>query len=214
MMDAGGRPAKKIVMKHKTASITVAAVLVIGGVAACGGGDDGAAPAPTLTGVEGVSPPPASPSPTSSIPRLAVGQTIHISTSPAQVARPIPAGAAEVTLRDVEVTTIYRSKDNPSSVQEADPGEQFVIWTMKVTNTGPDEFNLYPLTVAQRWTSGGQVTGPDLFLGIDDDLGSEPDPRPGETVTGSGGAVVPEGSGVLEFADRQGVPMFEIAVKR
>jgi hypothetical protein len=204
MMDAGqgGRPAKKIVMKQKTASIATVIALVAGGAAACGGGDDGVAPAPTLTGMEGVSPPPTSPPPTSSTPRLAVGQTIHISTSPAQVARPIPAGAADVTLRDLDVTTIYRSKDNPASAQKADPGEQFVIWTMKVTNTGPDEFNLYPLTAAQRWTSDGQVTGPDLFLGIDDDLGGEPDPRPGETVTGSGGAVVPEGSGVLEFADR------------
>ncbi|MFJ5999115.1 hypothetical protein [Streptomyces sp. NPDC092370] len=114
----------------------------------------------------------------------------------------------------MDVTTVHRSQDNPASVQEADPGEQFVIWTMKVTNPGPDEFDLYPLTVAQRWTSGGQVTGPDLLLGVDDDLGGEPDPRPGETVTGSGRAVVPEGGGKLEFADRQGAPMFEIAVKR
>ncbi|MDQ0828175.1 hypothetical protein QF032_000019 [Streptomyces achromogenes] len=194
-------------MKRKIASIAVVAALAVGGVAACGDGDSSNHSTPKTPN----SSTPRVPSP--SIPRLAIGQTLHISTSPAQMARPIPAGAADVALLNLDVTMTYRSKDT-RTVDKADPGEQFVIWTIKVTNTGPDEFDLYPLTAAQRWTSGGQVTAPGLFLGLDDDLGGKPDPRPGETVTGSSGAVVPEGSGVLEFSDRQGVPMFAVVVSK
>ncbi|MEU5002113.1 hypothetical protein [Streptomyces sp. NPDC021622] len=136
-----------------------------------------------------------------------MGQTLHISTSPAELARPIPPGAADVTLLEVRV-----SKD--FDVQKAEPGKQVVVWKFKVTNTGPDEFDLYPLTVASRWTSNAQVAAPGLFLGDVGDSPLQPDPRPGESVTGSEAAVVPDQDGVLEFADRSGNPLFEIAVTR
>ncbi|MFF8657522.1 hypothetical protein [Streptomyces huasconensis] len=188
-------------MKHKAASIVVVAVLAVGGSAtACGGGGGNSTPPKA--------PPSSTPqTPTSSTPRLAVGQTLHISTSPAEMARPIPAGTADETLLEVRV-----SKD--FGVQKAEPGKQVVIWKFKVTNTGPDEFDLYPLTVASRWTSNAQVAEPGTFLGDVGGSGLEPDPRPGESLTGSEAAVVPDQDGVLEFADRSGNPLFEFAVTR
>ncbi|WP_328681165.1 hypothetical protein OG905_36295 [Streptomyces sp. NBC_00322] len=196
-------------MKHKAASIAVVAVLAVGGSATACGGDGGGGGNSTPSKAPPSSTPQTpkqSQTPTSSTPRLAVGQTLHISTSPAELARPIPAGAADVTLLEVRV-----SKD--FGVQKAEPGTQVVIWKFKVTNTGPDEFDLYPLTVASRWTSNAQVAAPGVFLG---DVGDflQPDPRPGESVTGSAAAVVPDQDGVLEFADRSGNPLFEIAVTR
>ncbi len=44
-------------MKQKTASIAAVIALVAGGATVCGGGDAEVAPSPTLTGMEGVSPP-------------------------------------------------------------------------------------------------------------------------------------------------------------
>ncbi|MFK4103236.1 hypothetical protein ACI2L1_24770 [Streptomyces sp. NPDC019531] len=198
-------------MKLKAASIAVVAVLAVGGSAtACGGGGGGGGnstpPSSTPQTPQQSQTPKASQMPTDSTPRLAVGQTLHISTSPAELARPIPPGAADVTLLEVRV-----SKD--FDVQKAEPGKQVVIWKFKVTNTGPDEFDLYPLTAPSRWTSNAQVATPGLFLGdVGDSL--QPDPRPGESVTGSEAAVVPDQDGVLEFADRSGNPLFEIAVTR
>ncbi|MCX5256764.1 hypothetical protein OOK27_21940 [Streptomyces canus] len=158
-----------------------------------------------------MSPPPSPQTPTYTPPRLAVGQTLHISTSPAEMANPVPGGIADVTLVDLDVTKSLHTEFY--GVIKADPGEQIVVWTIKVKNTGPDQFDLYPLTDAKRWTSSGQVTQPQ-DVSIDDSFIDQPEPRPGETVTGRDAASVPDQDGTLEFADRQGVPMFEIAVTR
>ncbi|MFC8142972.1 hypothetical protein ACFUKV_14680 [Streptomyces paradoxus] len=199
-------------MKYRTASLgAILAVLLVGGAAACGDGDDEQV-SPKLTGREGVSPPPPQQTPTAyTPPKLAVGQTIHISTSPAEMANPVPAGTADVTLVDLDVTKSLRTEFY--GVIKADPGEQIVVWTMKVKNTGPDQFDLHPLTDAKRWTSSGHVTQPQ-DVPIDDSFVDQPEPRPGQTVTGRDAASVPDQDGTLEFADRLGVPMFEIAVTR
>ncbi|GGV90688.1 hypothetical protein [Streptomyces massasporeus] len=199
-------------MKYRTAGIgAVVAVLLVGGAAACGDGDDKQV-SPELTGREGVSSTQSPQTPTAyAPPRLAVGQTIHISTSPAEMANPVPAGIADVTLVDLDVTKSLSTEFY--GVTKADPGEQIVVWTIKVKNTGPDEFDLYPLTDAQRWTSSGHVTQPH-DVSTDDSFVNQPEPRPGQTVTGSDAASVPDQDGTLEFDDRQGVPMFEIAVTR
>lgn len=200
-------------MKYRTASIgAVVVVLLAGGAAACGDGDDKSSPTSTLTGREGVSPPPSPQTPTTyAPPRLAVGQTLRISTSPAEMDNPVPGGIADVTLVDLDVTKSLSTEFY--GVIKADPGEQIVVWTMKVKNTGPDQFDLYPLTDAKRWTSSGQVTQPQ-DVSVDESFINQPEPRPGETVTGRDAASVPDQDGTLEFADRLGVPMFEIAVTR
>jgi hypothetical protein len=191
--------AKKIVMmKRRSASLSaVVAILLIGGAAACGDSNDEQV-SPKLTGREGMSPPPPQQTPTAyTPPKLAVGQTI--------------AGIADVTLVDLDVTKSLRTEYY--GVIKADPGEQIVVWTIKVKNTGPDQFDLYPLTDAKRWTSSGHVAEPQ-DVPIDDSFVDQPEPRPGQTVTGRDAASVPDQDGTLEFADRLGVPMFEIAVTR
>ncbi|GGS37128.1 hypothetical protein [Streptomyces violaceus] len=198
-------------MKHKTASIAVVAALALGGgAAACGGGgDDQVSPTPTLTGMEGVSPPTTPPQTTSPPPQtpreLKVGQKITATTED---------GPAEITLLAVDNTTAIGDS-------KPDSGQQFVVYSMRVKNLGSTaEWDTYWLG-SPRWSgSDGEADSPVFVAGPTDPelipydpFSSTPNPRPGEHINATQTLQVPNISGALQFEDEPGNAQFDIVVK-
>ncbi|MER6343697.1 hypothetical protein ACWC10_00065 [Streptomyces sp. NPDC001595] len=195
-------------MKHWTASVAVVVALVAGGAAACGDGGNDAAPSPTLTGVEGVSPPPSTPQTTAppQTPReLRAGQKITVTTED---------GPAEITLLAVERTTAIGDS-------KPDPGQQFVVYSMQVKNLGTTgEWNTHWLE-SPRWSgSDGEADSPVFVAGPTDPelipydpFSSTPEPRPGEHIRATEVLQVPNISGTFQFEDEPGNAQFDIVVK-
>jgi len=199
-------------MKHWTASIAVAIALVAGGAAACGDSDSSENPtttSPTPTGMEGVSPPPSTPQTTSPPPQtpreLKAGQKITVTTDD---------GPAEITLLAVDNTTAIGDS-------KPDPGQQFVVYSMRVKNLGSTaEWDTYWLG-SPRWSgSDGEADSPVFVAGPTDPelipydpFSSTPEPRPGEHINATQILQVPNVSGTLQFEDEPGNAQFDIVVK-
>ncbi|WP_405609059.1 hypothetical protein [Streptomyces sp. NBC_00076] len=199
-------------MKHKTASIAVVAALAFGGGAAAfgGGGDDQVSPTPTLTGVEGVSPPTTSPPQTTSPPpqtprELKAGQKITVTTED---------GPAQITLLAVDNTTAIGDS-------KADAGQQYVVYSMQVKNLGTTgEWDTSWLE-SPRWSgSNGEAISPVFEVGPEDPklvpydpFSSTPAPRPGEHIKATEVLGVPNVSGTLQFEDSNGNAQFNIIIK-
>ncbi|MET7616712.1 hypothetical protein [Streptomyces sp. NPDC005408] len=191
-------------MKYKTACVAVVAMLVIGGVAACGdGGDSGSTPpkAPPSSTPQTPSPP----TPTPSEPReLKVEQTISVTTE---------EGPAAITLLAVKNTTSIGDA-------KADAGQQYVVYTMQVKNLGQTEWDTGWLE-SPRWSgTNGEAVNPVFVAGpVDpklipyDPFSSTPEPRPGEYVKATEVLGVPNTSGTLQFEDSNGNAQFNIVIK-
>ncbi|MFE0316583.1 MULTISPECIES: hypothetical protein [Streptomyces] len=193
-------------MRHRTASLALAAVLLAGGVAACSDSDGNAGDAATETTV------PTSPStaqqeasPAEQGPqRLKAGETITVTTSD---------GPAEITLLAV---------DNRTAVGDvrAEAGKQYVIYSMQVKNLGTaGEWNTYWLE-SPRWSgSDGEADSPVFEVGLEDPqliphdpFSSTPEPRPGEHVRATVVLGVPNTPGTLQFEDDASSAQFDITI--
>ncbi|MGC4987299.1 hypothetical protein ACLQ18_43135 [Streptomyces sp. DT193] len=185
------------------------AVLLVGGAAACGKANEKTSPTPTLTGIEGVVSPTASPPQTAGETdgpsELKTGQKITVTTAD---------GPAEITLLAVHKTT---------SVGTATPdaGTQWVIYSMQVKNLGTSgEWDTSWLE-SPRWAgSDGEVDTPVFVAGPTDPelipydpFSSTPEPRPGEHIKATEVLQVPNISGTFQFEDNNGTAHFNIIIK-
>ncbi len=103
--------------------------------------------------------------------------------------------------------------------ETADRGMTYVCLEFKVKNTSDEEFDTSHLTKA-RWTGkDGETKNVNHEIGgscgklglVEENLLTEPHPRPGEFVRGTTVLMVPDTQpGVLEFADTLGHPMFKV----
>ncbi|MFD3534055.1 hypothetical protein [Streptomyces sp. NPDC058664] len=164
---------------------------------------------------------PAAPSPSADDVRtLEQGRTLTVAISPNDLFD-IPASSAEVTL------TALKQADRLPQGEHLDPevaerGMTFVCLEFKVENASTEEFDTSPLTRA-RWTGkDGETTKVEQEIGgncaalglVEENLLTEPDPRPGEFVRGTTVFAVPDGqAGVLEFADGLDHPLFKVETK-
>lgn len=186
-------------MKYRTINTgAVVAILLVGGVAACGDGDDDqVSPAPTLTGREGVSPPTTEEQPTrQSPPTLRVGETV---TAYYQPAYDEPDQPVKVTLKDL------------TEVANETPGKTSYAMTFRVENTGTVSF-LPSLLNGGTWESeDGRLVNSVSVVGLEYEDFVEEIP-PGKYAIGTPVVEVPEGKGTLHFKDTGTSPMFDVPV--
>ncbi|MFE7581410.1 hypothetical protein ACFU5Y_07585 [Streptomyces gardneri] len=161
---------------------------------------------------------PAAPSPSpDDVRTLGQGQTLTVAISPNDLFD-IPGSSADVTLTAVKQADRL-PQGEPLDPEVAERGMTFVCLEFKVTNVSTEEFDTSHLTKA-RWTGKdgetknvGQVIGAHCAgLGlVEENLLTEPDPRPGEYVRGTTVFEVPDGqAGALEFADVADRPLFKV----
>jgi hypothetical protein len=198
-----------MIMQYRIASLAAVAVLVVGGATACGEADEETSPTPTLTGIEGVVSPTASPPQTAgetNVPsELKKGQKITVTTEDSP---------AEITLLAVQKTTSV-------GTAKPDPGTQRVIYSMQVKNLGTSgEWDTYWLE-SPRWAgSNGEADTPVFVAGPTDPrlipydpFSSTPKPRPGEHIKATEVLQVPNISGTLQFEDNNGTAHFNVIIK-
>ena len=216
MVGRPGRPRGHTILAG--ASVTAAVILLPG----CSDGSadldrDRTPPASSLSAVSAVSDP--SPS-RNDVRTLKEGQTLPVAISPNDLFD-TPASSAEVTL-----TALKQADVLPQGVlapETADPGMTYVCLEFKVKNTSNEEFDTSHLTEA-RWTGkDGETRSADHKIGgncgklglVEENLLTEPDPRPGEFVQGTTVLMVPDNQpGTLEFADVLDHPMFKVETTR
>ncbi|MFD6343245.1 hypothetical protein ACFWF9_00775 [Streptomyces roseolus] len=148
---------------------------------------------------------------------LKKGQTLTVAISPNDLFD-IPASSAEVTLTDLKQADRLPQGEHLSP-EVAERGKTFVCLEFKVKNASTEEFDTASLTRA-RWTGeDGETTKVDpetagncAALGlVEENLLTEPDPRPGEFVRGVTILEVPDDqAGALEFYDALEHPLFKV----
>lgn len=204
----------------RLAAVGVAAVA--GAALLSGWGGDGTAgrvrSGPYLTAAGLAVAAPAAPSPSADDVRtLKQGQTLTVAISPNNTFD-IPASSADVTLTALkQADRLPQGEHLKPEVAKA--GTTFVCLEFKVKNVSTEEFDTSHLARA-RWTGkDGETTKVDqetsgncAALGlVEENLLTEPDPRPGEFVRGTTVFEVPDTQpGVLEFADGLDHPMFKV----
>lgn len=193
------------------AGATAAALLLI----ACGGGE--AAVDRSMAAADGEAAVAAPSRTLDPVRLLKEGKTLPVAISPDE-ALDKPASAADVTLTKLKQADRL-SQGEYLDPEVADQGMTFVCLEFKVRNTGSAEFDTAPLTQA-RWTGkDGETLQVDQQIGgncaelglVEENLLTEPDPRPGEFVRGTTLLMVPDGqAGVLEFADALDHALFKV----
>ncbi|MFF6883051.1 hypothetical protein ACFY9F_07665 [Streptomyces sp. NPDC012421] len=161
-----------------------------------------------------------SPSPSASadeLPTLKKGKTLKVRTAPVEILD-VPASTAEVTLTDLKQADRLPQGEFIDP-EVAEPGTTFVCLEFKVENVSDEDFDTAFLSRA-RWTGkDGETTKVDQEIGgncagvglAEENLLTEPDPRPGEFVRGTTVLEVPDDQpGVLEFADASEHPLFKV----
>ncbi|MPY46919.1 DUF4352 domain-containing protein [Streptomyces phyllanthi] len=153
------------------------------------------------------------------VPVLEKGQTLPVAIPEDEILN-IPASSADVTLTDYRQADVLPQGEFLSP-ETADPQNTFVCLEFRVKNTGSADFDTAPLTQA-RWTGkDGQtkqidheLSGDCAELGfVKETLLNEPDPRPGEFVTGTTVFMVPDTQpGALEFSTDMEHATFKIEV--
>lgn len=148
---------------------------------------------------------------------LKPGQTLTVAISPNDLFD-IPASSADVTLTALKQADRLPQGEHLKPMV-AKPGTTFVCLEFKVNNVSTEEFDTSHLSRA-RWTGKDgettkvdqEISGNCAALGlVEENLLTEPDPRPGEFVRGTTVFEVPDGqAGVLEFADGLDHPMFKV----
>ncbi|MFF5977115.1 hypothetical protein ACFY7C_37045 [Streptomyces sp. NPDC012769] len=201
--------------RSRQALMSASALVLITGAVACGSSGNDALP-PTSSWQQGQTQ-----QQTQKAPVLSAGQTLSIKTTPIQLATPIPAGSADVTLVSVTEAKTLPSKTGVTT--KIAPDEEFAVLTFKVKNTGEDKFDTYVLDQA-RWTGeDGYAVNAGNAVFTDHEPGTavpypafhnQVNPMPGEFVLGTSVLVIPATQpGTLHFTDRNGNPLFDVATK-
>lgn len=209
---------------HGLVRLAAVGVAALAGAALLSGWDgDGTAgrvqgSAPYLTAAGLAVAAPAAPSPSADgVRTLKQGHTLTVAISPNNTFD-IPASSADVTLTALkQADRLPQGEHLKPEVAKA--GATFVCLEFKVKNVSTEEFDTSHLSRA-RWTGKDgettkvdqEISGNCAALGlVEENLLTEPDPRPGEFVRGTTVFEVPDGqAGVLEFADGLDHPMFKV----
>lgn len=200
------------------ASVAVASAVLLAG---CGAGADGDGPSSRTVSAaverERAAPATVATTPAGEVPELRETETLPLSV-PADDVLDEGATSAEITLNRLRQADRIAQGEYLEPIV-ADPGTTFVCLEFRVRNTGDAEFDTGPLSRA-RWTGqDGETKQVDLEIGgncvdlgfAEEDLISEPRPRPGEFVEGTVLFAVPdEQDGLLGFADGLERPLFTV----
>lgn len=149
---------------------------------------------------------------------LKVGETVHLKT--AEISDEDFStfeGSADVTLVSVKE---YGSADLPAdSFADLSQGDELVVVTLKVENTGSDRIDMMPYNSNITWTGeDGQVASVESgYLDetyVPEDLGSTDSLQPGEHVQGGTVVVIHATQpGALHFADDSDNRLFDVATQ-
>ncbi|MGP3776203.1 hypothetical protein ACTWJ8_35785 [Streptomyces sp. SDT5-1] len=213
-------------MKRVVAA-TGAALVLFGGAAACGtstsedtSGDTVSTETQKKTPSEPQQDTPSESQPESSSQpaTLKAGETVHLKT--AEISDEDFStfeGSADVTLVSVKE---YGSADLPAdSYADLSQGDELVVVTLKVENTGEDQIDMMPYNSNITWTGeDGQVAGVDPgYLDeayLPEDLTSTDSLQPGEHVQGGTVVVIHATQpGKLHFADDGDNRLFDVATQ-
>ncbi|MEU1278146.1 hypothetical protein [Streptomyces sp. NPDC005805] len=199
------------------ASVAVASAVLLAGCGAGAGGDGPPSQSVSAAAERERAAPAVASTPAGEVPELRETKTLPVSV-PANDVLDEPATSAEVTLNRLRQADRIAQGEYLEPIV-ADPGTTFVCLEFRVRNTGDAEFDTGPLSRA-RWTGqDGETKQADLEtsgncvdLGFtEENLISEPHPRPGEFVEGTVlFAVSDEQDGLLEFSDGLERPLFTV----